>query len=307
MFLDLDDSDFAVSVGGARAQPTRRWGVDSEYGLLTDVMLCAPSHLAPVPCCAVTVDSLRRGFRHSAERALEQHHELARALELAGVRCHVVQPRAGLPDLAFARDATFMTPWGLLELNPAAEHRRGEGPYIAQLARDWGVPLAGRVEHGTVEGGDICLVRPGVVAIGCSGSRTSEAGAASIGSFFVRHGWEVILNRFDPHFLHLDTQFAMIDDRRALACIDVLDDVFVDRMVALGIDLVPVSYKEAMRLGTNVLSLGNRRIVASAENARVNEELTRLGYHVIALDLEQFTRCGGGVHCLTMPLARHTT
>lgn len=304
MYLDLSDPEFAASASGVPAQSARRWGVDAECGHLTDVMLCAPSHLEPVPCCSVTVDSIRRGFRHSARQTLEQHHGLARALELAGVRCHIVQPRAGMPDLAFARDATFMTPWGLLELNPAAEHRRHESSYIAQVATDWGVPLAGRIEDGTVEGGDICLVRPGVVAIGCSGSRTSEAGAASLGSFFARHGWSVIVNRFDPHFLHLDTQFAMIDDHRALACIDVLDDVFVDRIAALGIDLVPVSYKEAMRLGTNVLSLGNRRIVASAENVRINKELTRLSYHVIALDLEQFTRCGGGVHCLTMPLAR---
>jgi N-dimethylarginine dimethylaminohydrolase len=44
--------------------------------------------------------------------------------------------------------------------------------------------------------------------------------------------------------------------------------------------------------------------VSTASNARVNGELERLGYCVIALDADQFIRCGGGIHCLTMPLSR---
>jgi len=96
----------------------------------------------------------------------------------------------------------------------------------------------------------------------------------------------------------------MVDERRALACTDVLDDGFLLQMEAQGIELLPVSYKEARKLGCNVLSLGKGRVLASAENKRVNGMLRTLGYKVIEADIGQFTRCGGGVHCLTMPLAR---
>jgi N-dimethylarginine dimethylaminohydrolase len=282
----------------------RRWGVDSEYGRLTDVMLCVPNHLAPVPCCAATVAALRRGFEHSTEAAVEQHRALARTLELNGVRCHFVPAAPELPDLAFARDATLMTPWGLVELNLAAAHRQAEPGYVADAVRAWGVPTLGRVPEGAVEGGDVCLVRPGLVIIGCSGERTDEAGAASLAALFQRHGWKAIVYRFDPHFLHLDTQFTMLDASRALACPDVLSDEFLETVRGLGIELVPVTYKEVMRLGANVLSLGGGRIVASAESQRVKLALTRLGYEVSVVEIDQFTRCGGGVHCLTMPLAR---
>jgi len=284
--------------------PRSRWRVDSEHGRLTDVLLCSPAHLEPVPCCSVTIDALRRGFEHSAEKAAAQHRSLARALELAGVRCRVVPADPALPDLAFARDATFMTPWGLLELAPAAAHRRGEPAHVAAAARAWGVPIAGRIATGSVEGGDVCLLRPGLVVVGCSGERTDEAGAAALAAFFERRGWRAIVYRFDPHFLHLDTQFAMVDARRALACVDVLDDAFLDLVRGLGVELVPVTYKEVQRLGANVLALGNGRVLAAAENARVNARLAALGYDVVAVDIDQFTRCGGGVHCLTMPLAR---
>ncbi len=281
-----------------------RWGADSEYGELTDVMLCAPLHLAAVPCCSVTEASLRQGFEPSPPCAVAQHHELARALELYGVRCHVVPAAPGLPDLAFARDASLMTPWGLLGLRLAAVHRIAETNHVMSIARSWGVPVLGRIEDGLVEGGDICLVRPGVVVIGCSGVRTDDHGAAALARFFEHHGWHARICRFDPHFLHLDTQFAMLDEQRALAAVDVLDDDFIAWVQALGIELVPVTYKEVQRLGANVLSLGKGRILVADGNGRVNSELARLGYDVVAVELDQFTRCGGGAHCLTMPLAR---
>jgi N-dimethylarginine dimethylaminohydrolase len=302
MRADFTDVDAG---GGARIVRSQTpWGVDSEYGCLADVLLAAPDHLTPVPCCSVTINSLRRGFRHSTPEALRQHQALTRALELHGVRCHLVPPSPALPDLTFARDASLMTPWGFLELSPAAAHRRDEPAHVASIVASWGVPMLGRIDEGHVEGGDVCILRPGIVLIGCSGVRTDEAGAGALAQLFERHGWRAVTYRFDPHFLHLDTQFTMIDAHRALACTDVLDDEFIALLEGLGIELVPVTYKEVQQLGANVVSLGNRRVLASTASERINAALTRMGYDIVAVEIDQFTRCGGGMHCLTMPLAR---
>jgi len=299
--IQLSDLEPAVDATAA-ARPA--WGADSEHGRLTDVLLCAPTHLKPVPCCAVTTANLRRGFDYSVGEAIRQHHALEAVLRASGVRCHLVGGSPELPDLAFARDATLMTPWGLVELNLATEHRRPEGRHVARFAEALGVPLIDRIEQGTVEGGDVCLVRPGTVIIGCSGERTTPEGARALAALFERHGWRAYVHAFDPHFLHLDTQFAMLDADRALAAVDVLDDDFLAFVDGLGIELVPVTYKEVQQLGANVLSLGGGRIVSAASNWRVNRVLLGLGYDVAAVDLSQFTACGGGVHCLTLPLAR---
>jgi N-dimethylarginine dimethylaminohydrolase len=68
--------------------------------------------------------------------------------------------------------------------------------------------------------------------------------------------------------------------------------------------LVPVTREEVRRLGANILSLGGGRLVSSLDNDRVNAVLERLDYQVIRADVSQFALCGGGIHCLTMPLAR---
>ena len=281
-----------------------RWGVDSEYGRLTDVMLSSPPHLEIVPCNSVAVRALGRGLACCVDTAKRQHQALVRALQDENVRCHVVPPAPGMPDLSFTRDTTLMTPWGLIALNPSVEHRRAEVAHVRASARLWGIPQLGTIGEGRIEGGDVCLLRPGLVVIGWSGERTDLAGAGTLARLFESRGWQAILCRFEPRFLHLDTVFSVIDRSRAVACIEALEPAFIDRLDRLGIDLVPVTPGEVERLGANLLSLGDSRVLSSADNSRVNLELARLGYHVIAVDIDQFARCGGGIHCLTMPLGR---
>jgi arginine deiminase len=303
MLLDL--AARPTSLGDALISPSRgRWGVDSEYGVLKDVLVSEPHHLEMVPCNSVTKASLQGGLALCPDTAADQHSRLIGALEQEGVRCHFVPPARDLVDLCFTRDSTLMTPWGLLMLAPAVEHRRAEAEQARRAARSWGVPILGGLETGHVEGGDVCLLRPGTVAIGWSGQRTDAAGADALARLFEARGWRAIRTRFDPHFLHLDTLITMVDRRRAVACIEELEESFVDQLSSLGIDLVPVTRGEVEQLGANILSLGNGRLLSTAANARVNRQLTQLGYRVAAVEIDQFVRCGGGIHCLTMPLAR---
>ncbi|HEX9965573.1 MAG TPA: arginine deiminase family protein [Allosphingosinicella sp.] len=282
----------------------RDWGVDSETGRLTDVLLSPPTHLAMVPCNAVTRDSLAKGLSSCAASAAAQHRALVSKLEIAGTACHLVPPTPGLSDLAFTRDSVFMTPWGLVELRPSEPHRRGEPAHLAGALRRLGLETLGAVPEGRVEGGDVCLLRPGLVMIGISGERTDEAGARALGRIFERKGWKALYTRIDPRYLHLDTQFSLVSRHRAVACLDSLESGFAQTMAALGIELIPVTPGEVDRLEANLLSLGGCRIVAPAGESRINRLLRGLGHDLIEVEIDQFVRCGGGVHCLTMPLAR---
>lgn len=281
-----------------------RWGVDSEYGRLLDVMVAVPSHLEVVPSNSVSIESLANGMLCCTDTASRQHARLIRQLEGAGVICHIVPPAPGMADLAFTRDAVLMSPWGLIELRPAAAHRKAEAGHIQASLADLGVPLLGRVSEGHVEGGDICILRPGVIAIGYSGERTDETGARALARMFEAKGWRAIFCKFDPHFLHLDTLFTLVDRNRAVACVEELDPAFLQELAALGISIIPASVAEVAQLGVNLVSLGAGRVLTSADNGRINGELERLGYHLVPVEIDQFTRCGGGVHCLTMPLSR---
>jgi N-dimethylarginine dimethylaminohydrolase len=96
----------------------------------------------------------------------------------------------------------------------------------------------------------------------------------------------------------------MVSPGRAVACLETLGEGFADRMEQEGIELIPASLGEVERLGANLLSLGGNRVMVSAGNGRLNAMLARRGYALIEVEIDQFARCGGGVHCLTLPLAR---
>lgn len=280
------------------------FGVDSEYGRLQSVLLADPRHLALLPCNSVSCQAQREGRTLSMQRAIQQHATLVTALRDEDV--HIVQTPAdpGLPDLAFTRDTSLMTPWGLLGLRTGATHRQREVGLVLEAASAAGVPVLGRIEKGRIEGGDVAMLRPGLLLIGVSGERTDDDGAAALSAIFQAKGWKVLVHHFDAHFLHLDTLLCLADRNLAMACTDVLDDRFLERLGELGIDLLPVRYKEARRLGCNLLALGNKRVLTAGTCSRLDAALGMRGYRSIAVDLSEFTVCGGGVHCLTMPLAR---
>jgi len=296
--------EFSGGTAGALQRQSAPAGITSETDRLTEVLLCRPTFLEAVPCCSVTRESLCDGFTPSIVEASRQHVMLEAILEANGVATRLLPAQPGMPDLCFTRDSAVMTPWGLLALNPAMAHRRMEPAQMLAFARNARLPALGMIEVGTIEGGDVCIARDGLLIVGWSGERTSERGAEALCELFDAAGWRCITYRFDPHFLHLDTQFSMIDDDLALACVDVLHDDFLKVLESEGIELIRVSYKEARRLGCNLLALGERRVIASSSNKRVIAELERRGVVVDTVDVSQFERCGGGIHCLTMPLVR---
>lgn len=306
MLLETALSDTAP-LHESRVDVRPRWGVTSETGVLSDVLLALPTHLALVPANSISEESLSHGLDCCTVEAQAQHRQLVAAFEGAGVKCHLMPAVSDAPDLVFARDAALMTPWGLVTLTPALPHRKAEAVQVTAFARSIGVPTGQAITEGTLEGGDVCIVRPGLVIIGWSGVRTSERGALELAALFERQGWRVILHRFDPHFLHLDTQFCMVDAHRAIACVEVLDRTFVDTLQSAGIELIPATYEEVRGLGCNVVSLGGGRIVSGSGQERLNGLLRTFGYDVVEVDIDQFTRCGGGIHCLTLPLTRMPT
>ena len=96
----------------------------------------------------------------------------------------------------------------------------------------------------------------------------------------------------------------MVSRGLAVACLATLEQGLIDRLACAGIEFLPASREEVECLGANLLSLGDGRIVSPAGNVRINGLLEEMGYRVIDVDIDQFARCGGGMHCLTMPLAR---
>ncbi len=280
-----------------------KFRVDSETGRLRDVLLCPPVNYHWIDTNAVAHATLSTGAPADPARRMAQYAQLESALKTANVALHHTLPEPQLPYQVYTRDSSQTTPWGPVLTQLAMPQRRGE--YASLL------DFHGRHDGfykfcsaGTVEGGDIHIIRPGLLMIGHSGVRTNEAGAAQFGGFFTAHGWEVKLVPFAEHFLHLDVLFCMATPRLAVACIDVLGDDFETFLNDRQIRVLRASYAEVMAMSCNLLSLGDDRVISPAHSVRLNDMLRAEGVAVFDPELDEFARGGGSVHCMTMPLKR---
>lgn len=279
------------------------WYLDSETGRLRDVLLCRPDHYRWIPTNAVARATLAAGRDLDLQAVQAQYREMEDALDQAGVTRHYLEPEPHLPYQVYTRDSSQVTPWGPAVTALFRPQRRGEWSAVLRFYQESG----GTWKHctdGTLEGGDIHVIRPGLLLIGHSGERTDEAGARQFARWFEEQGWETKLYPFDEHFLHLDVLFCMAAENLAVACVEVLDDAFLAWLQEKGIRLLPVPYKEAMQLGCNLLALGGERVISPRHNRSLNERLRAEGLTVLDPEMRVFTSGGGGVHCMTMPLRR---
>jgi N-dimethylarginine dimethylaminohydrolase len=280
------------------------WGVDSEYGLLRDVLLCPPDNFRWLPTSAISRATLESGAEFDPAAARSQHAEMVSLYESAGVKVHLLEPDDALVYQVFARDSSVMTPEGAVVTQLHQWWRRGEYAPVIRFYQERGISIEKMVTAGSFEGGDFMIVEPGVAAIGTGEERTQERAARQVAGWLAAEGWEVRVERIPSHFLHIDVLAAMLGEKLAAVCVEQVGSGFTRWLEQKGVEIVPVTLEAALRLGVNGVSLGEDRVLSSAESKDLNERLRALGMTVYDPELAAFTLGGGGAHCLMQAIRR---
>jgi len=280
------------------------WGVDSEHGTLLDVLLCPPDNFRWLATSAISRATLDAGHRFDAELAARQHADMVAAYDEAGVRVHLLDPEPALPYQVFARDSSAMTPGGAVITQLHQWWRRGEYAPAIRFYQQNEIPIRGMITAGALEGGDVVILEPGCAVIGAGEARTQELAARQLAGWLSDDGWEVRVEPIPERFVHIDVLLAVLADRVAAVCTDVLSGGFVQWLRERGFELIEVSADDAFRLGANAISLGGERVLSSSAATSLNEALRARGLEVLELDLSMFTLGGGGAHCLAQALCR---
>jgi N-dimethylarginine dimethylaminohydrolase len=280
------------------------WGVDSEYGVLRDVLLCPPDNYSWRPTSAISKATLESGAAFDAERARAQHAELVSAYEGAGVTCHFLEPVTGQHYQVFARDSSVGTPWGGFVTAPKQQWRRGEYAPVIRFYQGAGIPIWQLASAGAIEGGDVMIVEPGSVVIGTGEERTELTAARQLASFFEAEGWEARVEPIPGVFLHIDVLLAILAPKLAAVCTEYASGGLVRWLREKGFELLDVPGADAWKLGVNAMSLGADRVLTGAAASSLNEQMSAHGLELLAPELDMFTLGGGGAHCLSQALRR---
>jgi N-dimethylarginine dimethylaminohydrolase len=217
-------------------------------------------------------------------------------------------PGVGL-DSIYVRDASIVTPRGVILCNMGKPQREGEPAAQDRAMLEWGVPVVGAIrDAGRIEGGDVVWFDDRTVAIG-RGYRTNDEGIRQFQSL-VGDGVEVIVVPL-PHWrgprdvFHLMSILSPVDHDLSVVYSPLMPVPFRERLLDLGQQLIEVPDGEFDSMGANVLAIAPRRCVVVAGNPRTRSLLEQAGAEVLVYSGTEISlKGGGGPTCLTRPLAR---
>ncbi len=292
----------------AELSSTTRWGIENDYGLLTDVLLGKPEYYRWVeagPLIGRTLANAdKTGAKFDLQLAMAQHAEMVSIYEENGVRCHYLAAEEVLHRNFFARDSSAMTPWGALICHMQLKCRRADYVSAIQFYQAHDIPIWKFATAGHFEGGDFNILEPGRVLIGYCGERSEREGSEQIATFVRAEGWEAVVAPISREFVHMDGLIVPLAEKLAVACMDAMEPWLVEVVRGWGIEIVDVDYREAKNLGVNLVALGNGKVLSMNGAKDLNAKMRALGFEVYDPDMSMFTLGGGGVHCLCQALHR---
>jgi N-dimethylarginine dimethylaminohydrolase len=258
------------------------------------------------------------GFHHAPDfaTAQSQHEALCHELATAGAEVIELAPSPELSlDAVYAHDASLTTDFGLFVMRPGKANRVFEGQHQGAFCSRFAIPtLAKIIAPGATEAGDILWLNSptpdrNTLLIG-HGYRTNAAGIQQMRHVLAPKGVEVLSSPlpYGPGpsaCLHLMSLISLLDEHTALVDLPWLAVETVELLRARGYNFIEIDSSERDSLACNVLSLGNKRLLALEENHKTNARLRQAGFDVRTFPGSELCINGsGGPTCLTRPLLR---
>jgi N-dimethylarginine dimethylaminohydrolase len=234
------------------------------------------------------------------ERAKEQHSVLTRTLQDCGVVIHPLEAEDDNGHAAFVADCAIVVSSGAIILRPHRIDRRREVNAVEAKLRDHGIPILGKIEApGLLDGGDIVIAgNTAYLGVPDKKPRSNTLGRSQFSQILVSVGMQTLELPMDASIPRLSDVFSSAAEDLIVAATDFVDTSSLRARAQI------LSIPRGEEYGASLLPLGPRRVLANLRFRFAVPMLRKAKLDVVAIDLWEFGKVGGGPPSLVLPLKR---
>ncbi|MFD2680240.1 dimethylarginine dimethylaminohydrolase family protein [Bacillus seohaeanensis] len=269
----------------------------NEYGVLKKVIVVSPRYM-DTDRSSNEMQKKSRNKNIHIETAMKQHKDFVSVLEANGVEVIYLESKESLYEQVFTRDIGFCLGNNLFVATMGRTIRKQEENVIMKWLKEHQYPFD-KIETSSIEGGDV-IIDGQTIWIGVS-DRTSEAAIQQLSNKL--KGYYVHSLPLANNILHLDCAFNVLSNDTAIVYSKALTKEDL-QVLQKHYKLIEITDEEQLNLATNVLSIGNKKIVSLAQNDRINNVLRGNGFEVIEVEFSEIIKSNGSFRCCSMPLLR---
>lgn len=223
------------------------------------------------------------------KKALHQHDAYIESLLKCGLEITIMDADENYPDSVFIEDAAVLTPSFALVTNPGADSRKGEVMAVKEVLKDFYQNIHSLNDDETLDGGDVMMVGD-TFYVGMSG-RTNQRGADCFGSLLSKYGMKMTKVEMG-NMLHLKTGLSYLEDNNLVTAGDFIGEELFNQFNKLVVD-AEESY------AANCIWINDHVLVPEGYPIILNQ-IQKLGYKTISLDMSEFRKLDGGLSCLSL-------
>ena len=267
--------------------------------MLKRVLMCSPDYFE----VKYQINPWMKIGETNSSLAYQQWQNLVEKYRQDGIIVETVKQVKNQPDMVFTADQGLIIPSTktILLSNFKYPQRQGETKFFAEFFKKNGFKLEVLPEKLKFEGGGETLhFKDNQYFIG-QGFRNSE------------HTFEYINKKFNLEFIplelinekfyHLDTCFFILNKDTCFYYPPAFSQKSQNLIKQKIPNTISLSEDEVMGFSANSV-VSNKTVFTQINNPTFSEKLRKMKYKVVEVDVSEFIKAGGGIHCLTFEMER---
>lgn len=267
--------------------------------MLKKVLVCRPKNFQ----VKYQINPWMKPGQVDSELALKQWKNMVKTFQSHGVETEIIEQDPNYPDMPFAADQGLILPdkKTLILSNFRHKQRRGESLLYRKWFETKGYKIECLPDKLYFEGGGEIIPFKGKYFVGCGIRNTNQ----TLQFLQKKFQLEIIpLELVSEKFYHLDTCFFVLSSgETAFYYPKAFSKESIKLLEQNFSNLIELSENEVNGFAANSVVSG-QTVFIQKFNPSFKQKLKKLGYETVEIDVSEFIKSGGGLHCLTFEIER---